>query len=113
MIPPHRLSPPPLPGPRWETAAEEDAVSPPPAVPPVRPTRPPAPTPTPPPAPTLPHVTPEEESLLRLLTTTARHIDQLIEESTLTPAQVNATLLMLELKGMIQRRPGNQYVRLQ
>jgi DNA processing protein len=59
-----------------------------------------------------PVLTPEEETLLQLLTTTARHVDELIEASRLSPAQVNSSLLLLELKGCIQRRPGNQYVRL-
>jgi predicted Rossmann fold nucleotide-binding protein DprA/Smf involved in DNA uptake len=54
----------------------------------------------------------EEEQILHLLSNTAKHVDELIVASTLSPAQVNATLLMLELKGFVQRRPGNQYVRL-
>lgn len=61
------------------------------------------------PSPVLP---PEETTLLRLLSTTAKHMDALIEESGLTPSQVNAALLMLELKGLAQRRPGNHYIRL-
>lgn len=96
---------PPRPGPRWDTSEEE----PPPAPAAVRP----APKPTPaPPAPALPALAPEEDTILRLLSATAKQVDLLIEESALSPAQVNAALLTLELKCLVQRRPGNQYVRL-
>ncbi len=98
-------------GPRWELPADATAAAP---APPRRAV--PAPkTPGVPAAVTVavPILPPDEEALLRLLSTTAKHIDRLIEESALPPAQVNAALLMLELKGCIQRRPGNQYVRLQ
>lgn len=61
------------------------------------------------PVPPLPH---EELELLGFLTTMAKHVDAIIEESCLTPAQVNAALLMLELKGFAQRLPGNVYIRL-
>ncbi|MHB9110095.1 MAG: DNA-processing protein DprA [Armatimonadota bacterium] len=90
----------PLAGPKWDALAEEETP------------REPA-HPTPPaviaPAPALP---PEEDALYRLLSVNAKHIDVLIEESGLPPAQVNAALLVLELKGLIQRRPGNHYIRL-
>ena len=62
--------------------------------------------------PASPSLPPEEATLLALLSSSARHVDDLIEASGLTPAQVNASLLMLELKGFAQRRPGNQYIRL-
>jgi len=78
-----------------------------------RPAATPSPSVAPSPAAPLPSLPPEEEQLLRLLTTTAKHIDVLIEESDLSPAQINAGLLMLELKGYVQRRPGNQYIRIQ
>jgi DNA processing protein len=102
-----RTAPPPLSGPRWDDDAPAAEVAPPPPLTP-RP-RKTSPPPPPPPPPALP---PEEDALLRRLSTTARHVDQLIEETGLPPAQVNATLLMLELKGLVQRRPGNQYIRL-
>ena len=99
----------PLAGPSWEMLDDSEE----PAPKPCR-ERAPAVPKTPPviiaPTPDLP---PEEDSLLRLLSTTAKHVDELIEQSSLPPAQVNAALLMLELKGLVQRRPGNQYVRLQ
>jgi DNA processing protein len=55
---------------------------------------------------------PEELALVRLLTETAKHVDDLIEASGLSSAQASGALLMLELKGYVQRRPGNVYVRL-
>ncbi len=102
-----------LQGPSWERADTESATTfraaPPP--PPAR--RQPTPAPV---APTIPvspsSLPPEEDTLIRLLSSTAKYVDDLIVESTLSPAQVNAALLMLELKGYVQRRPGNQYVRL-
>ncbi len=106
----------PLAGPSWDLdGAVPPAADPEPAPSPAprRRPSPPAPVlPQPVPVVTPPALPPEEESVLRLLATTAKHVDNLIEESGLTPAQVNAALLMLELKGCIQRRPGNHYVRL-
>lgn len=64
---------------------------------------------SPAPMPALPR---EEQAVLGLLSTTAKHVDAIIEASHLSPAQVNAVLLMLELKGFAQRRPGNAYIRL-
>ena len=103
----------PMSGPNWDPRATSlimppEEVSAPPAR---RAPRQPA-KPVEPPPPPLPPLPPEEETLLRLLSTTARHVDELIQDSSLPPAQVNAALLMLELKGCVQRRPGNHYVRL-
>ena len=105
----------PLSGPSWDLDAPattprrpRTTATPAPALSP-----PPAPTTQPPPAASLPVLAPEEALVLNLLSTTARHVDQLIEASSLSPAQINASLLMLELKGYVQRRPGNQYIRLQ
>ncbi|MHB9130542.1 MAG: DNA-processing protein DprA [Armatimonadota bacterium] len=112
---------PPLEGPRW-TETDDAAAMPvieqrPPAAKPRRSTPPivkctPALPETPSPSPVASIVLPEEEAVLRLLSTTATHVDAMIEKSGLSAAQVNAVLLTLELKGMIQRRPGNLYVRL-
>jgi len=88
----------PLAGPKWDAPGEEEA-------PPVAPTPPAVKMPPP----VLP---PEEDALYRLLSVNAKHIDVLIDDSHLPPAQVNAALLVLELKGLIQRRPGNHYIRL-
>jgi len=108
----------PLVGPKWEGFGEDEAPSAPqgeeakPSRTSPRKAAAPAPAPPPPvetPAPALP---PEEDALFRLLSVNAKHIDDLIGESGLSPAQVNAALLVLELKGLIQRRPGGQYIRL-
>ena len=108
LIPASRPRIDPLAGPKWDALGEEGE----PSAPPRDEEAAPAP-PTPPaveiPAPALP---PEENALFRLLSVNAKHIDDLIEESGLPPAQVNAALLVLELKGLVQRRPGNQYIRL-
>jgi DNA processing protein len=106
-----------LSGPNWDlTAPTINAEAPPAAPPRQRPPSSPRPGKTPPPpavaAPPPPTLPPEEDTLLRLLSNTARHVDDLIADAQLPPAQVNAALLMLELKGYVQRRPGNQYVRL-
>jgi len=107
MIPVARPRIDPLAGPRWEAFGEEEA---PPASPREEEAAPAPPPAVETPAPVLP---PEEDALFRLLSVNAKAIDDLIEESGLPPAQVNAALLVLELKGLIQRRPGNQYIRLE
>jgi len=117
QLPPAPRSINPQRGPNWEMVeGMSDEIPPAPTVP-AKPVVPPrrqskAAAPSPPstdPAPSLPA---EELALLGLLSTTAKHVDVIIEESCLTPAQVNAALLMLELKGFAQRRPGNVYIRL-
>lgn len=104
----------PLQGPNWELSTAEGSAPPAQTPPPPPMRRKPASTPDAPAAPVTPppSLPPEEETLIRLLSSTAKHVDDLILASALSPAQVNAALLMLELKGYVQRRPGNQYVRL-
>jgi len=58
-----------------------------------------------------PELSPEEDSLLRLLGSDPQPVDDLIIESSLPASQVNATLLMLEMKGVARRLPGNAYIR--
>lgn len=53
----------------------------------------------------------EERELLRALTLQQRHVDELIEEAQLPAARVSAGLLMLELRGLVRRLPGNMYMR--
>lgn len=91
-------------GPNWELDAPVDQAP--------APTLVPEPAPAPPAANPAPSLPAEEAAVLGLLSTTARHIDDLIVAAALPPAQVNAALLMLELKGFVQRRPGNHYLRL-
>ncbi len=40
-----------------------------------------------------------------------RHIDDIADSAQMSAAEVNATLLMLELKGIARRLPGSQFVR--
>lgn len=58
-----------------------------------------------------PAVTPMEDTILALLGDTPRHVDEIIAISELTPAQVSATLLMLELKGYALRLPGSHFLK--
>lgn len=58
-----------------------------------------------------PELTPAETALHALLGPEPKPIDDLILESSLAAAHVNATLLILELKGVARRLPGNAYVR--
>lgn len=115
---PARPSPPPLAGPSWEpnpsliSTPSRPTVLPERTSPTRRAARQPAPEPAVVPHTATPPLLPEEAQVLALLSTTATHVDHLIATSQLAPAQVNASLLMLELKGYAQRRPGNQYVRL-
>ena len=63
-----------------------------------------------------PTVRPEPDELelrvYRCLTWEAIHIDDLIEQSGLSPAEVSGLLLGLELKGLLRQLPGHSYVRL-
>ena len=52
----------------------------------------------------------EEQTLLDLLSHEGRHVDDLIRESQLSATSVSATLVMMELKGMIKHVGGMQYV---
>jgi DNA processing protein len=54
--------------------------------------------------------TSEERALLNLLSHEARHIDELIRESSLPANEVSSTLTVMELKGMIKQVGGMQYV---
>lgn len=54
--------------------------------------------------------TPEERTLLNLLSHEARHIDELIRESSLPTNEVSSTLTVMELKGMIKQVGGMQYM---
>ncbi len=51
-----------------------------------------------------------ERQVFSLLSLEGRHIDNLIENSDLSPAQVSATLLQLELRGLVRQLSGKIYV---
>jgi DNA processing protein len=59
-----------------------------------------------------PELSAEEAVLYRLLTAEPQPVDDLIIEAALPAAQVNAGLLMLEMKGVARRLPGNAFVRI-
>ena len=53
----------------------------------------------------------DEEKLYHLLSLEPKHIDTLIDESSLEPANVSHRLLELELKGIIRQLVGQNYIR--
>lgn len=59
-----------------------------------------------------PPLTGEESTLFALLGPEPQPVDDLILESDLPAGAVNAALLMLEMKGVARRLPGNMFVRL-
>lgn len=52
----------------------------------------------------------KESRIISLIQLEECHIDQLIENSGLSPAEVSATLLHLELKGFVKHTEGNKYI---
>ena len=52
----------------------------------------------------------EEKKIFSFLSLEGRHIDNLIENSNLSPAQVSATLLQLELRGLVRQLSGKMYI---
>jgi len=54
----------------------------------------------------------QELSVLSLVTTQARSIDEVLREATIEPSRVLATLTILEMKRMVKRLPGGMLVRL-
>jgi DNA processing protein len=58
----------------------------------------------------MPELTPAEALLHALLGPEPKPVDDLILEGGLPAAEVNATLLMLEMKGVARRLPGNAFI---
>lgn len=54
----------------------------------------------------------DEAQIIGALSFQPRHVDQVIEDTGLLPAQVTASLVMLEVKGLVRRFPGSMFVRL-
>ena len=52
---------------------------------------------------------PKEEHLMSLMSVQHQHIDRVIENSYLSPAEVSATLVTLELKGVIRQTDGKMF----
>jgi len=72
-------------------------------------TKPPAPQAKTPPMPST--LQPEESRLLSCLSLQQKYVDEIIRETALPSSQVSAGLMMLELKGLVRRLPGNLFVR--
>jgi DNA processing protein len=58
-----------------------------------------------------PELAPDESAVLALLSPDPKPVDDLILESSLPAARVNAALVLLEIKGMSRRLPGNAFIR--
>ncbi len=56
-------------------------------------------------------LTPDENTILRALSLQQRHVDEVIQECRLSASRASAGLLMLELKGLVRRLPGNMFMR--
>jgi DNA processing protein len=59
----------------------------------------------------LPALTPDEECILRFLTSEPGHIDVIMNESHLAAGRLSGVLITLELKGLAKQLPGKYYVR--
>ncbi|MCX6368251.1 MAG: DNA-processing protein DprA [Armatimonadetes bacterium] len=59
----------------------------------------------------LPELPPDEAALLTQLSSMASGLDDAAEAAGLAPAQALVAATMLEMKGLVQRQPGNQFRR--
>ena len=59
-----------------------------------------------------PELTGDEAAIMKTLSFEPRQVDEIAEVTGLRTAAVNATLMMLEMKGLVRRFPGNTYVRI-
>jgi len=64
------------------------------------------------PAPVVPNLVAEEKQLYQLLSMEPKHIDRIIEESSLEASDVSHRLLELELKGIVRQLVGQHYARI-
>jgi len=58
-----------------------------------------------------PVLTAEERVILAALSLQQRHVDDIIEQCRIPSSRASAGLLMLELKGLVRRLPGNMFMR--
>jgi DNA processing protein len=56
-------------------------------------------------------LTQDEQAILGALSLQQRHVDELIEGCDMPSARASSSLLMLELKGLVRRLPGNMFMR--
>lgn len=54
----------------------------------------------------------DEQRVLEALSFQPRHVDELVVATALATSLVTSALMMLEMKGLVRRFPGNSYVRL-
>lgn len=52
-----------------------------------------------------------QKKLIEALSLTPRHIDQIAQELNLSAAEISMEMTLLELSGLVQRLPGNTYIR--
>ena len=52
----------------------------------------------------------KEQKLLACLSLEEKHIDTLIESARLSPADASATLIQLELKGLVSQKAGKMFI---
>lgn len=57
------------------------------------------------------NLSPNESAVLKALTREEKHVDDVTRLVRLTAAEVNASLMLLEMKGFIRRLPGNMFMR--
>jgi len=57
-------------------------------------------------------VSTDEQAVLEALSFQPRHVDEVIAEAELPTSRINSALMLLEMKGLVRRFPGNTYVRL-
>ena len=63
------------------------------------------------PSPFREQLAPDEQRVNEVLSYDAQSVDAVIEQTHMTAAHVWATLLSLELRGLVRQFPGQQYVR--
>ncbi len=56
-------------------------------------------------------LTADENTILGALSLQQRHVDEIIQDCRLSAPRASAGLLMLELKGLVRRLPGNMFMR--
>ena len=61
-------------------------------------------------APPQPPLSEKGTALFRILADGPRHMDEIVQKSGLTPSDVSATLLHLELEGVVSRLPGLHFI---
>ena len=65
----------------------------------------------PPPPKSMPQLNPDERTVLEAIDAPSSHIDQIARTTSLPMNKVSSTLVMLELKGIVQQMPGKQFAR--